>query len=1211
MKAKHTIISCFLILLLTLQPLMSQALPLTVPLAYKETPGLYNFTVIRGNSGGYGSAFAVTPRVVVTASHVLFDDNNLNWIPRYYLNSDKRINQSDIQDFPEASLLALTGYSARVAADDSPGYSSYETFNRDFAVIRSAKGISPYLWNIVYSDSTTAHPLVGSGEKILYGFPREAELIHPANYGKLHSTAIGTARLTVHKSGNDPSGNSWAIYESDDFLTGGGNSGGPLTVDGIPAGILVGGGEGYSIVRGFNSEVHELINSADTSSGGPGYKNYTVPEILEQSEDIGFFEKNTVILKTFTTRYRDTTWQWFRNDTAIPGETSETIIIENITSDLAGDYVLKATNTLGTTESSPINVYHHSSPIFISSPSDLHLGIGDKYSMVAFAESTGSISYYWYQYGDNKAWTPSDHIDLVIDESSAGEWWIEAVNSDTTVESAHFDITTFGFDSEMEDIDMQLGESVSVTAPITNFPTAIYQWYFRKNSGYPFKPINGKTSITLSFDLLVKEHEGDYKLLVTDTSSNSSTSSESFRISIDRPVFIQSPSSGNQQYNTTWGRSVYLSIWAEGDFKPFTYQWYFNSTPLPGKTYSDLNIDRLLPDKVGVYYVKVIDSNSNEVESSHITISPSTGATWPVILDLALVDNPTPLKSIVQNADGPSAEEAVWYPHGYFVLGDLILQPKNPVSQNYSIMEQSCSDGKLSVLTTEGSLIFYSSNDAAAQISHTENAHKISSTDYGPVVHTRDNKCFVWFTETNTDMTPPRPLSDKSIVEIKSFGNLVWIKDTENHLWEWNLKTDELSHPAGNNSVHDFSLRRTNKAILLRDGTVLQAGYQYQEEVNGELIWKNDPIPSFPSPAREIDVTDNATMVVMENNNVVLWGKIPLPKNSLLGDEGDLYPILNYDILCKKINTGSRYIQIGKRDDGVQPDVKLSPDNFNISEGDAVTIRVDSDIRYKSYRWFLNRQFVTNTTYPYLEIKHFKESHSGIYDVEVFDSVGYSMESTGRVYALLKDNIVIYGNAPNRTILPGQIATSLHVISTENFVVNWYNNGEFFNQSSSPHLYGNFGVENSGMWQAEVVSLESNIRQWSEPFWITVSEPKSLSSWAGEFMLSFEEEDLLTDLDGDGMPLIMEYILNTNPLRNDTPRTSITSDYLNQFLNVEIDPTHNDTKGYKLTVYTSNDLTTWKPHDHQSLGNNHFYQYYFTFENENKLFYKFRLGKTD
>ena len=222
---------------------------------------------------GFGSGVVVQSNVVLTAAHLLFNDDTQAYVSAAYW-----FPQQNIPAYVPTPLIArgeylLTGYAMQRTNDLSsgiygPDVSSPQSRNVDVAALYfsgpiASGGYGGYL----PSDALPNQWLTSTAEKMLVGYPVDGSLFGFTNIVPGQMYQIGPQPYPLSLS-PDAVTNQQEVYTASWFLSYPGNSGGPLYVQlnnyFYPAGVYLGTLNGQSVVRGIDSNVVNLITLAAT-----------------------------------------------------------------------------------------------------------------------------------------------------------------------------------------------------------------------------------------------------------------------------------------------------------------------------------------------------------------------------------------------------------------------------------------------------------------------------------------------------------------------------------------------------------------------------------------------------------------------------------------------------------------------------------------------------------------------------------------------------------------------------------------------------------------------------------------------------------------------------------------------------------------------------------------------------------------------------------
>ena len=241
---------------------------LSLSQATTQQPFLFNGQIKSDDT--FGSGCVVQTHVVLTAAHVIFDDQSLSFASdvKWFFQRQRGQYESPPQT-PRGSYVQ-EGYAAQRANDGAlqePGISTPASQALDIATLffvdpPGRGGSSGYL----ESDASQNEWLTTSRNKILVGYP--VGVVPSGDRGKMHATSATNLAFTrLYQAGNP-------VYATSGIAAYPGTSGGPLCAqysDGnyYPAAVYL-GGTAQTLVRAIDSSAVSLINRAETSGAGGG-----------------------------------------------------------------------------------------------------------------------------------------------------------------------------------------------------------------------------------------------------------------------------------------------------------------------------------------------------------------------------------------------------------------------------------------------------------------------------------------------------------------------------------------------------------------------------------------------------------------------------------------------------------------------------------------------------------------------------------------------------------------------------------------------------------------------------------------------------------------------------------------------------------------------------------------------------------------------------
>jgi peptidoglycan/xylan/chitin deacetylase (PgdA/CDA1 family) len=321
--------------------------------------------------------------------------------------------------------------------------------------------------------------------------------------------------------------------------------------------------------------------------------------------------------------YPPYTYQWFSNNSAIPNETNPTL---NYVPNQPGTYniylrITDHANYQAKSNTATITVYSQPSATIIPSAANITPNSTQRFTSTASGGST-PYSYQWYLNQSQIQNANSNFWDFT--PNSAGIYLIYLRVTDSLLETIQSNTATVKVDTQMN-ITINPTQASLYVNQTQKFNSSVaggtspysYQWYLNGTA------ITGATNQNWTFTPTLA---GFYRLYltITDALNITSQSSNIANITVFQPV--------NQPLNVTISPTfVNITIGASqtfyanisGGIEPYSYQWYLNSTLIPGATNSTWIFNAT---STGTYiiYLVVKDSNNSNAVSNNSTATVRT-----------------------------------------------------------------------------------------------------------------------------------------------------------------------------------------------------------------------------------------------------------------------------------------------------------------------------------------------------------------------------------------------------------------------------------------------------------------------------------------------------------------------------------------------------------------------------------------------------------
>jgi hypothetical protein len=342
------------------------------------------------------------------------------------------------------------------------------------------------------------------------------------------------------------------------------------------------------------------------------------PTITTQPQNVTAAAGATVSFTVAATSTAPLTYQWSKYSTPIPGATSATLTLVNISAADAAAYVVAITNVAGTTGSNAasLTVTGSTAPAITTQPQSQSVAVGSPTSFSVAATGTAPLTYQWSKGGTPIAGATSSTYALASSQlSDAGNYFVTVSNSAggaisstaiLTVTAAPPSITT-----QPQGASVLTGASVTFTVTVSGTAPFTYQW---QKSGVPLAGVTAASYALASTQLT---DAGNYTVTIT----NSAGSTTSVPAVLTVAVAPSAPSIATQPQGASVnvGATASFSVTAAGT-APLTYQWQKNGSSLASATSSTYVIASAQASDAGSYSV-VVSNAVGSVTSSAVPLT--------------------------------------------------------------------------------------------------------------------------------------------------------------------------------------------------------------------------------------------------------------------------------------------------------------------------------------------------------------------------------------------------------------------------------------------------------------------------------------------------------------------------------------------------------------------------------------------------------------
>lgn len=300
-------------------------------------------------------------------------------------------------------------------------------------------------------------------------------------------------------------------------------------------------------------------------------------------------------------------FQWFRNGTLLPGQTSQTLHIDAVTSGDIGAYTVRVSNSVDSVESNAATVTLRTGPSIVLQPTGQTVNLGSQITLTVTAAGDSPLTYRWYRNNTSISGATSPTYQITSAATgSAGQYFVRVTNPVGSVDSTTVTVvvqTPPTITSQPRSVTVNEGSQVSLAVTATGTTPFTYQW---SRNG---TPLSGRTSRTLVIQAATIADEGSYTVRVTNPVS--SIESNAASVNVDPAPVAPTIVSDPESESVAEGGSATFTVLANGT-APLAYQWYKDDVLIAGATSVSLTLATVSPQDEGSYTVRVTNAAGND-----------------------------------------------------------------------------------------------------------------------------------------------------------------------------------------------------------------------------------------------------------------------------------------------------------------------------------------------------------------------------------------------------------------------------------------------------------------------------------------------------------------------------------------------------------------------------------------------------------------------
>ncbi|MCK5792437.1 MAG: immunoglobulin domain-containing protein [Ketobacter sp.] len=314
------------------------------------------------------------------------------------------------------------------------------------------------------------------------------------------------------------------------------------------------------------------------------------------------------------------TYQWYQNNTEIPGATSNTLSFIINGSEDAGTYTVRISNLTNSTSQSA-RLFVTALPDITREPQDVSIYPGET-AVFTVSASGDDVEYQWQSRG-LLGWNTLDETSdtLVVEDVSTStkkQYRVKVKNDGGQKTSRTTRINLKNPISITSQPTSQLvasGENAAFTVTATGYGTLSYQWYRAGTALSDNSKYQGTRSANLSV-LNVTPSDASLYYVAISNDEGRSMNSASAELSVQGPAFVTVHPNDTTVYS---GGSGELLIAASGD-NPISYQWQkWNGSSwqnISGANASRLSFATVTSSTAGRYRCSVSNAVSSDVSNA-------------------------------------------------------------------------------------------------------------------------------------------------------------------------------------------------------------------------------------------------------------------------------------------------------------------------------------------------------------------------------------------------------------------------------------------------------------------------------------------------------------------------------------------------------------------------------------------------------------------
>ncbi|MHB8524113.1 MAG: immunoglobulin domain-containing protein, partial [Limisphaerales bacterium] len=331
-----------------------------------------------------------------------------------------------------------------------------------------------------------------------------------------------------------------------------------------------------------------------------GLQSFTLaspPSISNQPASLTVNASGTATFNVIATGAGPVSYQWEINGAPIAGATNATLTLANLQPTQAGSYTVVVSNPVGAVTSAAAVLTVLVPPTIATEPLSQAVTPGATVTFSVGVTGTSPLNYQWRFNGTPMGGAIGASLTLAnVQLSQAGSYSVAVSNAAGSATSTVAVLTVLvppAITTGPVSQTVVAGTNVTFSVTATGASPLSYQWQFNTT------PIPGAIGASVTLANVQPSQAGNYTVAVTNA-AGSITSAVAVLTILVPPAIPTEPAS----QTVVASNSVTFNVIATGT-SPLSYQWWFNSRPIPGATTTNLSLNSVTATNAGSYIVTV------------------------------------------------------------------------------------------------------------------------------------------------------------------------------------------------------------------------------------------------------------------------------------------------------------------------------------------------------------------------------------------------------------------------------------------------------------------------------------------------------------------------------------------------------------------------------------------------------------------------------